>query len=393
MSDSNAEFKAPAVIPPSPEKTPQSVDSLTEYLKDPEVKAIPRHPGILLLFGQGPVLNKETRDKADSVTSGDTTADINYWSKEISSATKALYAAGEGSKIIVMGGKTGGTDYPSEAEFIREYITADNRSEISPTDILIEDQSTNTLENLINVCNQYLDSSDHPELKDLPVHVVGSDYHIGRIQLLMELFDIPFNHAFSAESVTRFVAQRYGDIDKLNELDNRLNINTRIDAQIAEAHGSDDDETTANIKVNEPPDFFNQQKGTGTTEKKPTITRLIEEDLWTRFLLSEPAYWVGTLSTITSDERLQSILSNLSEILPGWDQKIGVDLTQDLQTIRTSLKGVDRTQVKGLKKLEERPAFYHEHIKDGYPKEIENRLESFLQKRSLKRQEQAHSRT
>ncbi len=386
MSDSKAEFKPPAVISP-PEYTPHHVDSLSEYLKDPEVKALPRRPGILLLFGQGPVLNKQTRDKANSVQAGDKTADINYWSKEIASATKALYAAGEGSKVVVMGGKTGGPDFPSEAEFIREYIISDPRAEIQTEDVLTEDQSTNTLENLINVCNQYLDSPDHPELKDLPVHVIGSDYHIGRIQLLMELFDIPFNHAFSAESVTRFVAQRYGDVEKLNELDNRLNINTRIDEHIAEAHGV----TEKQVTVNEPPDYFDKQKGSETTEKKPTITRLLEEDLWTRFLLSEPAYWVGTLSTITSDARLQRILDNISEVMPDWEKPIGVDLTQDLETVRTQLKQVDRTQVRGLKNLEERPEFYHEHIKSGYPEEVERRLERFLQKRRQKKQSDSPS--
>lgn len=381
MSDKITEFQPPAVIS-SPESTHQHIDSLGEYLKDPEVKALPRRPGILLLFGQGPVLNKETRDKASAVTEGDTSADINYWSKEIASATKALYAAGEGSKIVVMGGKTGGDEYPSEAEFIQEYITADPRAEINPADVLTEDQSTNTLENLINVCNQYLDSPDHPELKDLPIHVIGSDYHIGRIQLLMELFDIPFNHAFSAESVTRFVAQRYGDLEKLNELDDRLNINTRIDEQIAEARGG----ASEHIDVNEPPDYFDKQKGTDTTEKKPTITRLLEEDLWTRFLLSEPAYWVGTLATIRSDDRLKGILANLSEIMPGWEQQIGIDLSNDLETIKAQLTQVDRTKVRGLKNLDERPDFYREHIRSGYPKDIAQRLDFFLQKRSQKRQ-------
>lgn len=382
MSDSNAEFHPPAVIPAQKELVPAPVDSLGEYLKDPEIKALPRRPGILLLFGQGPVLNKETRDKAGTVRSGNTAADINYWSKEIASATKALYAAGEGSNIVVMGGKTGGEEYPSEAEMIREYIVSDPRSEVAEENILSEDQSTNTLENLINVCNQYLDSSEYPELKDLPIHVVGSDYHIGRIQLLMELFDIPFNHAFSAESVTRFVAQRYGDVEKLNELDNRLNINTRIDDHIAEAHGGKD----PTVSVNEPPDYFDKQKGSEATEKKPTITRLLEEDLWTRFLLSEPAYWVGTLSTITSDKRLQGILDNISDVMPGWESPIGVDLSQDLKTVRSQLQRVDRTKVRGLKNLDERPDFYHEHITSGYPEEIEKRLEVFLQKRSLKRQ-------
>ncbi len=389
MSDTNAEFQPPAVIFPAKELLSPSVDSLSEYLKDPEVKALPRKPGLLLLFGQGPVLNNETRDKANTVTTGDTTADINYWSKEIAAATKALYAAGEGTKIVVMGGKTGGNEYPSEAEFIREYITSDPRSEIPQTDVLAEDQSTNTLENLINVCNQYLDSPDHPELKDLPVHVVGSDYHIGRIQLLMELFDIPFKHAFSAESVSRFVAQRYGDTEKLNELDNRLNINTRIDDHIAEAHGGKDQ----SISVKEPPDYFDKQKGDDTTEKKPALTRLLEEDLWTRFLLSEPAYWVGTLAGISADGRLQRVLDNISEIMPGWGEKVGVDLTGDLQTIKSQLKQVDRTKVRGLKNLDERPDFYHEHIRSGYPTEIADRLETFLQKRSQKRQLESDSQS
>lgn len=128
-----------------------------------------------------------------------------------------------------MGGKTGGEEFPSEAELMQVHILADSRAKVNPSEVLVEDQSTNTLENLINVCNRFLDNSEYNKLHDLPLHVVGTDYHIGRIRLLMEIFDIPYNQVFSAESVTRYIAQRYGDTEKLNELDGRLNINPRID--------------------------------------------------------------------------------------------------------------------------------------------------------------------
>lgn len=64
MKDSFSEFKPPAVVTSPKESTPKPIDSLDKFFNDPDIKNLPRLPGILLLFGQGPVLNELTRVKA-----------------------------------------------------------------------------------------------------------------------------------------------------------------------------------------------------------------------------------------------------------------------------------------------------------------------------------------
>lgn len=396
--DGDRDFKPPVFVTSSPlqKERPQfqydperPQNSLSKFINDTEVLKNRRQNAVLLVFGQGPVLDLESREKAASKPEG--IADINLWGREIADATTALFAAGIGDQVIIMGGKTGGSNKASEAELIQTRITDQTDLQLIKDRIRIEVESTNTLENLINICNLYLDAPENP-YHGLPIHVVGSDYHIARIQLLMELFNIPFDDAFSAESVTRYVAEKYNDKDKLDELDQRLNSNTRVDERIRVARAEHLSELASH--VNHQPDYFEQQKGAKVeenkvpeTEQKDILTRRLEEDLWTRFLLDEPAYWVGTLSKIQSDTRLQIIVTNLTELMPDWKEKIQISSWSDLNDLRSQLSKVDRTKVRGLKDNENkiRPDFYNKHISEGFPEEVSSRLESFIHKRQEKR--------
>lgn len=274
----------PADIPNTPE------------VKKPSLDAI-------LIFGQGPVMEKESRKKAGEVAKESGSEDINLWSQTLARAAAELYKRGATREIIIMGGKTGGNSYASEADLIAK--TLRETYQIPENAIKLEATSTNTLENLVNVLNIYFDGNE--KYKD--IGVLGTNYHLARIRLLMDLFNIQYKTAFSAEEVVRFAAREgeKWDDKTLLEIEHRL-----------------DTVEAGKIPTEYAPGYFPQKEG---TEKKDVLRRALEEDVWSRALLEIPEYWLGYLGRLGNGEKLKQILASQDQNI--LKEKFGIDVSLD----------------------------------------------------------------
>ena len=86
---------------------------------------IPLSGEVLLVFGQGPVIDAQTRLPAQRATAKGN-EDLNFWSKDLALAASLLYHAKAVNRLVLLGGKTGGRQYKSEAELMAEYLQAAN---------------------------------------------------------------------------------------------------------------------------------------------------------------------------------------------------------------------------------------------------------------------------
>lgn len=271
-------------------------------------------PLTLLAFGLGPVTDSVRREKANQTVAVPGQEDVNFFSKTEAYAASELLKRGVASDIVIMGGKTGGDEFKSEAELISEHMQAYG---IDKDKIKQEDHSTNTLENLVNFLNLYLDNPNPKPDSDFSNRRFGllaADYHLPRVKLLAELFELPYDVAFTNEAVVRYIAREEGDQQTLNELDQRLNMD--------EPNGEG---------------YFDKQFG---TEKQNTIRkRGLEENLFTRALLEVPEYWIMYIGRLTSEDRIRKILGKLdAKDL----QKFDVDVSEDIDTIKQKLVAIPR---------------------------------------------------
>lgn len=279
----------------------------SEVTKSPEAEK--NSLDAILIFGQGPVLNKETRLRADkSDTASSNEIDINLWSKTLATAAAELYKRGQTREFIVLGGRTGGEQYLSEADKISEEMI---KNGIPDSAIRREQRSTNTLENITNALNEHIDST--PKYKKLGI--LGSNFHIPRIKLLMQAFDIPFKSAFSAEEVMRFAARdsKSWDNSALNEIERRL------------------DMSPGNT-------YYSDKKG---EESKPVARKGIEEDVYSRALLTVPENWLVYIARIQNPDRMMNILAREDPQM--LKAKFGIDLAKDSSSdIRQKLSSIRR---------------------------------------------------
>jgi uncharacterized SAM-binding protein YcdF (DUF218 family) len=298
----------------------------------------------ILIFGQGPIIEAETRGKAEVVNKGVGSEDINLWSQSLAQAAAELFKRGQTREIIVMGGQTGGKNYLSEADLIARELV--EKHGIPENAIKREGRSTNTLENLVNVCNEYLDKSDL--YKNLGI--LTSNYHLSRTELLMELFKIPHRQAFSAEEVMRYVAREGKDWDKwdqnaLSEIEKKLDMGTKGGQYFEEKIGE---------------------------ERKNVTVRGQQEDVWSRALLEVPDYWLGYIGNLHNMSRIKEILINQDQKV--LRDKFGIDLFSDTdETIKTKLSAIKR-KVPSLE----------EWIGKDWSEETRANLEGFVEKRRQK---------
>lgn len=292
-----------------------------ESARSPEVKS--PYLDAILIFGQGPVLNKETRVRSNE----DNTmiieeADINMWAKTLATSAYELYKRGQTREFIVLGGRTGGEAYLSEADMIAEEMI---RHGVPPEAIQREQRSSNTLENIANVLNDYVDSKSQYRKLGL----LGSNFHIPRIKLLMEIFSIPYKGVFSAEEVMRYAAREGEDFNEwdhgmLLEIEKRLDM---ADATKTPVSGKD--------RVNL---YYQNKQG---EEQKNIARRGQEEDVYTRALLSVPENWLMYVGRLSNTERMLKILARQDQQM--LKNKFGIDLAADkYDDIRQKLLAIKR---------------------------------------------------
>lgn len=299
--------------------------------------------GSLLIFGQGPVIDKETRTVPQVGRSTPGNEDVNLWSKNLARAASELYKRGQIPQIIVMGGKTGGVEYKSEAELIKEYLDVEG---VPENVIATEEESLDTIANLINMINMKDAQSTQGQEK---YQILGSPYHISRIQILMQLFRIPFSHVFASDEVLRFVARG----NKVDSSSWDTNLLTEIDARL---------DPNSNL-------YYQKQQG---LEKRDYVDRLIFDDILIRELLEYPESWLGRVADITNSTRQSEILDGVEKLWPGILQsKFGINRKLDLpEEIRVKLAQIQKNPL-SQEKIQE---WIKQHKTVGWPKEVEARL-------------------
>ncbi|HMS22902.1 MAG TPA: YdcF family protein [Candidatus Levybacteria bacterium] len=287
---------------------------LREVLK-PEERTIKPQFEDLIVFGQGPVIGRDSRTKP--MPGSREVEDINIWGKTVARAAAELKVAGTIGRIIISGGKTGGEDFVSEAELMRNVIFSEYPN-IKPEDILVETTATNTLENFAYTINK-LDNekSTNPKGTSRRTAFLGSDYHISRIKHLAVLYGFSEPQVFSAEAIFKVIAERTHDLAMQDEIEKMLSVNddlslpdSRIVFDFFASLSPKEKRSQESKSFMKKPTFFEKMEG---TEQKGVLKRIMEEQRWTRGLSSVPEYWIGYLGYLTDNTRLSDVLSELPE--------------------------------------------------------------------------------
>jgi len=298
---------------------------------------------MLLVFGQGPVIDRVSRLRAEEAKTPPGGEDINFWSQTAAHAAATLYHKDTLKNIVILGGKTGGEQYRSEAELIGEYITEQN----VPDHVLrLETASRNTIENIVNFLNQEY-PHDNPNVR---IGILGGHHHIGRVLLLMQVFHIPFVAAFSAEEVMRSVAYETHDVELLAEMERRLDIN-------ASSHTSP--------KRGDQTAYYARQKG---LERQSIYDRHKYENIWKRAMLEMPEFWISYLAELEDASRIRRILE--AARIEGF----GIDLAADTdERLREKLAAVPKADPN-----------VQAWLREDWPVAVKQKLDAYIEKRNYR---------
>lgn len=314
----------------------------------------------LLVFGQGPVIDKNTRNQAEKAGAEPGNETVNLWGENLGRSAAILYHNGDTNKIIAVGGKTGGPAYQSEAEITRTQLVNQG---VPESQVAVETSSTNTLENLVNFCNEVLDAED--TATDRKIDIMGAPYHITRMKVLMKLFAIPYNNVFSSDEMLRYTARQGENIDHatLNDIERRLDFNAAERQPLSNV----EEEMDQQNKVG----YYTTKEG---TEQKTIVRRTEEEEVWDRALLEIPEYSLPYFSRIKDDKRLGTILHTIEEIFPGVLAQKDIHVGKDeYATIRGKLAGIER-------KMPDVETWIAEHRAHGLPQKTVDTMQQLLNK-------------
>jgi hypothetical protein len=296
---------------------------------------------LLLIFGQGPVVDSETRIKAQEAGTIPGSEDIVFWSKDLARAAVELSKhdpdAVNGG-IVIMGGKTGGERYKSEAELIAEKIRNDlpekkQKEDEKLPDIITEKDSLDTIENIINFLNQRdgngISNDEKVQRGEFKLNLLSVSYHLLRIQTIMKLFCVPVGNVFPSDEVIRFSARVDKDKRRMEGISEITDDSTKWDHKtLAEfehkigLYGAG---------------FFEKQKG---TEARDYQERALYDNLWLRELLERPDAFLSRVNMVNSDTRLMSILEKFEGHFLGILKKKDIDLSDSMDVIRKRLHRV-----------------------------------------------------
>jgi hypothetical protein len=327
---------------------------------------------ITLGFGQGPVLSKEPIKKIIMHETPSTNGALNWWGEELVSSG-ILLAEDKSRQIKVMGGNTGPEGTLSEAELIDSGITSAFLSEKRPV-IDLEKGSTNTLENLVNICNEQLDTDGKG---DQAVDIWGASFHLTRMKILMKLFDIPYRNVIGAKNLMEYAAIEAGDEAMV------LDIQQRHDTNAATRQPLNKTEENMDHQAKERGIDLGYYAQRDDSELKTIVRKQEEEDLWTRALLTIPDYSLPYLARIQNDERLMGIMRNFdtnffpaTETEPSALEARGITVETDSpDEIREKLSSIKRD----LPDEEKREAWIAEQKTGiGWPIEVEEKLQNIL---------------
>ncbi len=282
----------------------------------------------LLVFGQGPVLDGGTKLKPEA-GKADVKETAIAWMKNSARAAGELYLEGATKKIILTGGKTGGPEYKSEAELMKEILVKEYH--VLESDIILEDKATNTLQNIPLSLNK-IDSTTLPDGSKPKIGLLGADFHLSRIRLLAQFFGIESNQAFSTEQIFNLIAEKTNDINMKQQIHLLLSTNEDLSAPNSRINWPD---TTGESKsALKEVTLFEKQVG---SEKKGIIDKMLDENWFTYGLIKEPKYWIGYLGYLQNNNRLLSILNAIDKSTPGLLSELNVNIQEDPDKIKEQL--------------------------------------------------------
>jgi hypothetical protein len=265
---------------------------------------------VLLIFRQGPVIDRITREKASDTNAQKGQEDINFWSRDLAHAASILLKKGAVKKLAVMGGPTGGKNYASEAELIKKEMT---KHGVPGEHVKVENESIDTISNIVN----YLKLHETPEeaIDYVTYSILTTKYHSTRVKVLMKLFALNVKNSYTSSEILRRYGRTHMDSSKwdssvLNELDARENM--------------DDDQ------------YYSNKKG---TERKPFSERFIREAVYTREIMEHPEIFLQYINRINNDKRVGAILDITERLWPGLlKSKYNIERSnQDIKTIKSTL--------------------------------------------------------
>ncbi len=326
----------------------------------------------LLVYGQGPVLSEKpgeivrmtdslsfpSRTKQPQTDSSPFDGRMNRWGTEVIKAGRELYRKGTTDRFVIMGGRTDKDKaMAAESELIGRGIAEPFMGEDTVPVIETEKDSSNTFENLVNICNQVLDQPDGPDRVD----IMGATFHLTRMKILTKLFDIQYRNVIGASDVMLYSAQTAEAMDHetINE------VNFRHDGNVI-YHDTGLKRAVSDFK-----------------DEKSSAQKRAEEDLWTRVLLTVPEYSMPYFARIENDDRLVRILQNFdthffpeTEEEPSALQKHGINLAEDTpQQMREKLASIKRD----LPDETTRDEWIAEQKQGiGWPEEVEMKFQQVL---------------
>jgi len=278
----------------------------------------PARTETVLIFGQGPVIDSKTRDRALDAASEPGTEDINVWSQDAAIAAALLASQNPSLHFIVMGGQTGGEPYASEALLISKRM---QELGISPDAIDIEEESDDTIENVVNFLNRY--GINSPDINDTKYSILATRFHISRVEILMTLFGVPIDRGYSAQDV---ILDGNGMLEA-----NLLSIGEEESAELQTSI-----ENRMNLSVSD--SYYKKQLG---TERRGVVDRVLKDQLFIRELLEYPAKWLSYVGRLENDARVEAILKQTEELYPGMlKDTYGILSTDDMGTVKRKLQEI-----------------------------------------------------
>lgn len=268
---------------PDPVNIEKQIANVRKSLNEEEKKKEVTSGRTVLIFGQGPVLT----DPEDRV---------NYWSNDLAEAAAILKKRDPGiHDFAVLGGKTGPPGHASEAELIAKKMLENGVPEEA---VLREEMSNDTIENLVNFLNM---TDGDGSIGAKQFDILCAPYHSARVQVLMQLFQIPIGNVYQSTEVLRFAAR---NPDVMNQLphDQLQWDHTKLQ------------EIEDKVNLNYPTKYSSTQS---PKEQRPVDDRYIKDDLWTRELLEHPEKWLRYVGQLKNRERVHAILAQVDELYPG----------------------------------------------------------------------------
>ncbi len=312
------------------------VQRLRNKLSPEMLRNIPK-TDYLIVFGGG-VQDRYSHANPDTTKKVDTEPSIHMLLNVC--AAGELYLLGATKKIILSGGHTFGDINPSEARVMADILI--QKYKIPEKDIILEDQSKNTLDNIAFSLN-IIDDNNPNEFNKSIIGVIGPDIQLGRIRILAQLLGVPQSIPYSPEELFKLVARLTNNQELMQLLENRSDMNQDLtDSRFGESEYlqfltlSAEQQSklpSRSLRSSGAPTYYEKQVG---NEAEGIVNRRVNQAFLIKGVLEVPDFWIGFLAKL-NDKRLQFALSRINALVPNLLQQMNIVPTDSIANIRATL--------------------------------------------------------